>query len=265
MDERRSSPRARASGARVAYEGPGTERGEADAFDLSKGGLFLQTTRPIAVGKRLSLEIFLAGEPAAWPALGRVVWIRGAGSELGPPGMGVKLIDADDDVLAKIERVVASSEAAQRGAGERKAPSREPTLLGVGLEAKASKGAEPAAVLGVPSREKTVLGVGASAEPAEASEPEIELAAVKEVDEWLAVESPAELARPAPLESPVVEPVASAPSEESLAAADAPRRRGRWVGWIVVLILVAGALVLYPMRDRLPWLRAFLHATTGSP
>ena len=43
---------------------------------LEPEGLFIVSAAPLAIGKRLSLEIYVVGEPAAWPALGRVVWTR---------------------------------------------------------------------------------------------------------------------------------------------------------------------------------------------
>src|SRR5579863_6423520 len=96
-EERRSAPRARISGARVTYESAAGDHVETDALNIGRGGLFVATARPLAVGKRISLEIQMAGDPGPWSALGRVVWVREDAAEpQRPSGMGVKLIDVED-------------------------------------------------------------------------------------------------------------------------------------------------------------------------
>jgi len=106
-DDRRSVRRARLAGVRVTYESASGERKEADVLDLGSGGLFIRTATPIPIGKRLSLEIFVTGEATSWPALGRVLWTREADEgEERPAGMGIKLIDVEDDVIAAIDRLV---------------------------------------------------------------------------------------------------------------------------------------------------------------
>ena len=143
-EERRSSHRVRISGVRVMYESADGERVETDASDLSGGGVFVRTATPLAVGKRISLEIQVVGETGPWSAIGRVIWTRTKGEgDTAPPGMGVKLIDADDAVLAAIERLVETRERTEPGVGNGSnpppaapviavAPERERTLMGVG-------------------------------------------------------------------------------------------------------------------------------------
>src|ERR1700722_9174064 len=98
-EERRSSYRIRLSGVRVLYESAAGERIEANALDLGGGGLFVRTAAPLAVGKRISLEIEVIGETGPWSAVGRVAWVREKSEcEGSPPGMGIKLIDADPAV-----------------------------------------------------------------------------------------------------------------------------------------------------------------------
>jgi len=138
-DEKRSTHRVRMSGVRVTYDNAGVDV-EADALDLGAGGLFVRTATPLPVGKRLSLEIQVIGEQGPWSVLGRVVWTREKGEgEHAPPGMGVKLIDADDGVIAAIERLVETRERTEPGIGgpgsnppPAAAPQREATVLGVG-------------------------------------------------------------------------------------------------------------------------------------
>jgi uncharacterized protein (TIGR02266 family) len=139
-DERRSSHRVRMSGVRVSYESVAGEV-EADALDIGPGGLFVRTAAPLGVGKRISLEIQVIGEKGPWSVLGRVVWTREKGEgDQAPPGMGIKLIDADDGVVTAIEHLVETRERTEPGVGVfRSNPppppesrKREPTLSGVG-------------------------------------------------------------------------------------------------------------------------------------
>jgi uncharacterized protein (TIGR02266 family) len=144
-DERRSSHRIHLSGVRVTYESAGGESIEADVLDLGTGGVFVRTAAPLPVGKRISLEIQVIGERGPWGALGRVVWVREKGEgDKAPPGMAVKFIDADEAVLAAIERLVDTRERTEPGVGKSTpppaaspvvvvAPERERTLMGVGL------------------------------------------------------------------------------------------------------------------------------------
>ncbi len=150
-EERRSAPRARISGARVTYESATGNPTETDALNLGRGGLFVRTEKPLAVGKRLALEIQVAGELVPWSALGRVVWVREHDEgERRPAGMGVKLIDVEDAVIATIERLVAGRAHAEPGGVESPAqPAPVAPIVSVG-----------------PAREKTMLGVGASGFPA---------------------------------------------------------------------------------------------------
>jgi uncharacterized protein (TIGR02266 family) len=104
--ERREARRAFIPGMHVVFEAAAGERVEADVLDVGSGGLFIRTAKPIAVGKRLSLEVAAVAGVAAWTALGRVVWTRDRGTKDAPPGMGVKIIDVDDRVVAAIDRAV---------------------------------------------------------------------------------------------------------------------------------------------------------------
>src|SRR5579872_2844376 len=115
-DDRRKSRRVRLSGVRVAFESASGEVHEADAANLSREGVFVRSATPLAVGKRLSLDIKVTGEPAPWAALGRVVWVRQAaeGDAL-PAGMAVKFIDVDDVVVAAIDRLIETREQTEPG------------------------------------------------------------------------------------------------------------------------------------------------------
>ncbi len=179
-DDRRSARRARLSGVRVTYEDAAGARHQADVFDLSRDGLFVSSAQPIAVGKRLSLEIVAAGEPAPWPALGRVVWVRTPGEGEGrPAGMAVKIIDIEDAVVAAMDRLIETRERTEPGLGEGRdervrppPPARERTVLGIGAgAAPAPPAAVAPVVMAAPAREATLLGVGLDSEAADAREP----------------------------------------------------------------------------------------------
>src|SRR5580704_17004033 len=147
-DERRSAGRARVSGVQVTYESATGDPVNAIGVDLSRGGLFVQTTKPLAVGKRIALEIRVVGEhdtQEPWAALGRVVWTREKDEdEQRPQGMGIRLIDADDAVLDEIDRLVQTRERTEPAVGDTAdatpavaavaaALAREETLLGAGI------------------------------------------------------------------------------------------------------------------------------------
>jgi Tfp pilus assembly protein PilZ len=172
-DDRRTARRIRLPGVQVTYEDAAGERYQARVVDLSREGLFIPSRKPIAVGKRLSLEIQPVGDLTPWSALGRIVWIREADeSPERPAGMAVKIIDAEDAVLSAIEALLEAREPTERGLGTGDAilpvrpkqrsnpPGREKTMLGVG----ASQAAAPTApiLMAAPGREATLLGVGLS-------------------------------------------------------------------------------------------------------
>jgi hypothetical protein len=187
---------------------------------MSQGGLFVRTSSPTAIGKRLSLEIVVLGEAASWPALGRVLWTRERDEgEDRPAGMGVKLIDVEEDVAAAIGRLVATREPTEPGVGKGGAPVRERTILGVGISTEAAPEGVPSAA---PDREPTPQGAGGEQEPAgrEASIA-IDLVAKK----------------------PESRPPAPA------ATAEPPESRGR-AGVALVLLLVVAAIAGYVPEDR---------------
>jgi uncharacterized protein (TIGR02266 family) len=231
-DDRRSSRRARLSGLRVTYESTTGDQKTADVTDLSREGIFIEAGTPLAVGKRLSLELQLTGEPAPWSALGRVVWVRETSEgEDAPAGMAVKIIDADDAVQAAIERLIETRERTDPGLGEggwgaAKAapvrpniPARERTMLGVGIEAAPARPAP--VVLAAPGREATLLGVGISDTDADDREPSLAIDLVQKPASTrapssapppavVAIEAPAAPASPAPSPSlPATPPTAA--------------------------------------------------------
>ena len=67
--------------------------------DLSPGGLFVRTSKPLDIGTEVDLEVKLADEVPVH-VRGRVVWLRG---QKGPhEGMGIQFTGVMGEVLAEM-------------------------------------------------------------------------------------------------------------------------------------------------------------------
>jgi uncharacterized protein (TIGR02266 family) len=84
--------------------------------DLSRGGIFIATYRPLAVDERLDLRFVLPN--GSVEARGRVCWLRHATSELGP-GAGVAFEDLSDESRATIEHFCREREPLYYDLGDR--------------------------------------------------------------------------------------------------------------------------------------------------
>jgi uncharacterized protein (TIGR02266 family) len=293
VDERRRSPRARIAGARVHCETPSGDRVSGRGVDLGRGGVFVQSADSLPVGKHVTLEIQIPGELAPWSAVGRVVWTRRHDEGGGlPAGLGIAFIDVDDAVLAAIGRLLARApEAPPSRRPPDGAPSRERTVLGVGLPEQAPVAMAPI-LSAAPARERTVLGIAPATQPSPASEPPPqrvaeaarapEIESASDLPDW-----PDEPPEPEPVsapEPPKPEKAAQAAMERSvpidlvakatpdsrppprqldrepsLSVAGLPRR-GRGGRWLFVLLVALGATG-YAMRARIhPWVAPYLPA-----
>jgi uncharacterized protein (TIGR02266 family) len=277
-DERRRGPRTRVDGARVTCKGASGEPVRGRGLDLGEGGIFVQVDKLPAVGSLLSLEIHLAGGAAAWAAGGRVIWVRGLTSKDGRPhGMGVAFVDVDDAGRAAITRVLARDATAGPAEGLAvRPPSRERTVLGVGLATPDPAVAPTPIVAVAPSRERTVLGVApvAAPQPRTGSDPAVddlpdwpdeppepEKAAAPAAEQSVPIELTAAKAR-AP--SPVSDGAPSRPPavvrEASITYPAGVPRKGRAMRFAVVLLLLGAAGgVGYVERARLrTWLSPYV-------
>ncbi|HEX8796589.1 MAG TPA: PilZ domain-containing protein [Polyangiaceae bacterium] len=235
-DDRRGSKRAHITGVRVTYESASGERVEADALDLSTGGLFVRTSTPLGVGKRITLDIQVVGEPSAWSALGRVVWVRPHAAPGMPAGMGVKLIDVEEAVVSAIDRLV---------------ESREPTSPGVGSGPRAEIAPVVPVVMAPPvvERERTLMGVGSadSERPPESTQEKKVHAPVRvpapprepsiEREASIAIELVSK-----PSSRPPPPPPATRPQEATRSAPG-----GRWV--VILLLLIVAGIAGYVLLD----------------
>jgi uncharacterized protein (TIGR02266 family) len=276
-DDRRTARRARLTGVRVTYESA-TEHQQAEVIDLSREGLFIAAPRPMAIGKRVSLEIAVAGEPAPWSALGRVVWVREQDQDYErPAGMAVKFIDIEDSVIAAIDRLIETREQTEPGLGisdpeapvAPAPPAREKTMLGVGLRPVSVA----PVVVPAPGREATILGVGRepSVDPREPSlaidlvakkapsarppepapeferapdfEPGPEFVPAPEFEPAPRFDSAPQTAPARTSAPPIAAPRAPALSplaDEDAPVSEPPARRRSGAGWLVLLLLLAG-------------------------
>jgi uncharacterized protein (TIGR02266 family) len=230
-EERRSAHRAHIGGVRATYESAVGGTVEADVVDLGTGGVFVRTAAPLAVGKRISLDIQVIGEEAPWSAVGRVVWTRDKGEgERRPPGMAVKFIDVDEQVLASIERLVETRERTEPGVGK---PSSPPPAV-----APVAPVVTVGAVGTAPERERTLMGVGIAPEEPPPSPPPAREQSV--AIDLVAKKSVRPMPPPTPRQPPVVE---------------AERGSGRIV--VVLLLLIVAGVAAYVLLDG--FLRPPLH------
>jgi Tfp pilus assembly protein PilZ len=277
-EDRRTARRAHVPGVQATYETANGERRQAEVLDLGPGGLFLATDVLPAVGKRLSLEIIVTGEPAPWSALGRVIWTRSAREGTQPAGMAVKLIDVEDAVVAAIERLVAMRERTEPGVGDAatataqpQAPAPERTVLGIGglpeqelptrpiafepidrvadpgvVTPRAERPADrtdspPATAVGAIAREPSIAIdlVSKKSTPPVASPPA----------KPPSVESRSDLQVAAPA-SPARVPAPPEPAEEGEAPTKLAKR-GRSGVWLLLLAVIALAGAAYAFREKL--------------
>jgi molecular chaperone DnaK len=125
------------------------------AVNMSRGGMFIRTRDPRAVGTALALEVRLQTGEAVIRGEGVVRWVRTEAVERPPaaPGMGVQFTRLDDASRVMVERLVASREqrAAAQGARGSAAPVASPPPAGhPTLPVPASGGPTPSSTGGPP-------------------------------------------------------------------------------------------------------------------
>ena len=87
----------------VGYEAQPGRLVFGDALEMSEGGMFVCAPKPLPARSLLEVEIRVLGEPSPIFAIGRVIWTREVDAGQGrPSGMGVKLIDLEDEARAVI-------------------------------------------------------------------------------------------------------------------------------------------------------------------
>src|SRR3989339_162094 len=78
-------------------------------IDVSKGGIFIRTPKPLAVGTALRFEFQLEDGSPLLAGNGTVIWIRekDAGKSKGAAGMGVRFDYLPSDSLGVLDQVLA--------------------------------------------------------------------------------------------------------------------------------------------------------------
>lgn len=89
--------------------------------NISKGGTFIRTERPLPIGTRFIFRLAVPNLEAPFVLDGEVAWIRTEGDE---PGMGIRFIYEDDEVRRRLEEVV------ERMMAESLGPALSGKLLG---------------------------------------------------------------------------------------------------------------------------------------
>ena len=71
--------------------------------NISKGGTFIKTTKPLPIGTRFLFKLTVPQREAPFELLGEVVWSQTEGEEV---GMGIRFIYANDHQRGDFEGVV---------------------------------------------------------------------------------------------------------------------------------------------------------------
>ena len=67
--------------------------------DLSPGGLFVRTSKPLPIGTEVDLEVTLDDADVPMHVRGKVIWLR---QRHGPEGMGIQFTGVMGPVLAEL-------------------------------------------------------------------------------------------------------------------------------------------------------------------
>lgn len=77
------------------------------AVNISRGGLFINTDKPLPVGSTVRLVVALPGTQFPFDLAGKVIRVSEPGNDAGQtPGMGVEFVDVDEEKRSRIERFV---------------------------------------------------------------------------------------------------------------------------------------------------------------
>ena len=76
--------------------------------DVSRGGIFIKSSQPMAIGTLLKFQFQLKDESSLIKGVGRVVWVRSPEDAVAdqPAGMGIKFIKMDNESRAMVDRIV---------------------------------------------------------------------------------------------------------------------------------------------------------------
>jgi len=95
--------------------------------NISRGGTFIVTNRPLAVGTLFRFTLSVPSPPTSFELVGEVVWARSDGPE---PGMGIRFVYDSDEERQRME------EAMERLLIENLGPALAERLLSLGPNRK---------------------------------------------------------------------------------------------------------------------------------
>ncbi len=72
--------------------------------NLSPGGLFVRTSKPLEIGTEVDLEVLIAQEETPIHVRGKVMWLRGEGAAA--PGMGIQFTGVMGPLLLEMVEAV---------------------------------------------------------------------------------------------------------------------------------------------------------------
>jgi len=72
--------------------------------NLSPGGLFVHTSKPLPIGTEVDLEVLIAQEETPIHVRDKVIWLRGEG--VSPPGMGIQFTGVMGPLLLEMVEAV---------------------------------------------------------------------------------------------------------------------------------------------------------------
>lgn len=76
-------------------------------INISKGGIFINTTKPLPVGTKIRILFSIPDIPLPFDLMGIVRWINPVGhSSHSVPGMGIEFLEMDEVVKKRIERFI---------------------------------------------------------------------------------------------------------------------------------------------------------------
>ncbi|MGC8927976.1 MAG: TIGR02266 family protein [Myxococcota bacterium] len=76
-------------------------------INISKGGIFINTTKPLPVGTKIRILFSIPDIPFPFDLMGIVRWVNPVGhSSHSLPGMGIEFLEMEENVRKRIEKFI---------------------------------------------------------------------------------------------------------------------------------------------------------------
>lgn len=112
-EERRKFPRIDTS-IKVNFDN-GMESFTEFTLNLSLGGLYIKTIRPLAMDSVITVDFKLPGFEHTFSINGKIVWRKTEGTGEEPPGMGIEFMDLSSEDKQILIQYVARSQLTRKG------------------------------------------------------------------------------------------------------------------------------------------------------